>query len=298
MTLLILIVWILLVLALLLVAAVRPARTKHSSFELQRKGDTVTIDRERVLGDIYAYRRMLAVLLVMALTVTGWTMLQEKGIIAVLVGLPIVMLLSRWKPIERYAMGLYEGQERRLLKFADRWPTLGWLLGSDRRTNHDQRIESQEHLVHLVESAGHVLNDQQQRLIKRSLGWHDATITEVMTPAKDIVTVSDKELLGPLVLNDLHKSGHNRFPVIHRDIDSVLGMVNISDLLQVDAIQKSHTAEKAMTPIDVRLTGDTTLPLALESLLAHPGQLGLVVDEDDKTVGLVTLEDVLKALLG
>jgi hypothetical protein len=284
MTVLILIIWLLLALGLLFVTAIRPVRTKHSSFELSRKGDTTAIDRERLLGDIYAYRRMLAVLLVMTLTIIGWVALQERGIIIVLVGLPVVMLLSRWGPVDRYVMGLYSGQERHLLGFANRWPTLGWLLGSDRRTNHDQRVESQEHLVHLVESAGHVLSEQQQRLIKRSLNWHGATIEEVMTPAKDIVSVSDRELLGPLVLNDLHKSGHHRFPVIHKDIDQVLGMVNISDLLQVDAIQKSHTADKAMTPIDVRLPIDTTLPHALKSLLAHPSQLGLVVDDDDKTV--------------
>jgi Mg2+/Co2+ transporter CorB len=298
MTTLVLILWLLLALMLLFVTAMRPLRTKHSSFELKRKGDAAALDRERLLGDVYAYRRTVAVLLVMTLTIIGWVLLQERGVLIVLVGLPFLMLLSRWGVVERPAMQLYEGQERHLLGFAARWPTFGWLLGSDRHPKSDQRLESTEHLVHLVESAGHVLSEAQQKLIKRSLSWHTTTVSDVMTPAADIVTVPGRELLGPLVLDDLHKSGHHRFPVVHGDVDHIVGMVNITDLLRVDAIQKSQTAEKAMTPIDVRMSPDTTLPGALKSLSAHHGQLGLVVDDDKKTVGLVSLEDILKALLG
>lgn len=297
MTTLVLILWLLLGLMLLFVTSVRPLRTKHSSFELKRKGDEAALQREKLLGDIYAYRRTLAVLLVMTVTIIGWAALKEWGVAVVLVALPAVMLLSRAGPVEHYVMGLYKGQEARLLGFAARWPTLGWLLGSDRRLHRDPQLESPEQLAHLVESAGHILTHEQQKLIKRSLKWHDTSVADVMTPVNRIVSIPQRELLGPLVLDDLHKSGHYRFPVTRNDIDDVVGMVNISELLRVDAIQKSLTAEKAMTPVDVRMPSDTPLPEALEMLSNHPGQLGVIVD-DGKTTGLVTLEDVLKALLG
>jgi len=297
MTTLVLILWLLLAVGLLFVTAMRPLRTQHSTFELKRRGDTAILDRERLLGDIYAYRRAVAVLLVMSLTVAGWLVWQEKGVAIVLISLPAIMLLSRWELVARSAMRFYDGQERHLLKFAADWPTFGWLLGSDRRPLHDQRLESPEQLVHLVESAGHVLSEEQQDLIKRSLVWHVTTVSDVMTSAEDIVSLPHRELLGPLVLNDLHASGHHQFPVVRGDIDHVLGMVNITDLLRVDAIQKSHTAEKAMTPLDVRLTPATDLSDALRELLSHPGQFALVA-EDGKTVGLVTLSDVLGALFG
>ena len=297
MTTLVLIVWLLLSVGLLFVTAIRPLRTSHSLFELKRRGDGVTLDRERLLGDIYAFRRMTAVVLVMALTVTGWLLWQERGVIAVLVVLPCIMLLSRWAPIARWAMQFYAGQEKSLLGFAARWPTLGWLLGSDRRLTHDQKLESPEHLLHLVESAGHVLSADQQLLIKRGLDWHTTTVVSMMTPAKDIVSIPRGELLGPLVLDDLHKSGYHRFPVVRGDVDHVIGMVNITELLRVDAVQKSVTAEKVMDPLDIRVGPDAELPDVLKQLLAHPGQLGLVV-EDEKTIGLITLNDVLKSLLG
>lgn len=297
MTTLLLIVWVVTIAILALITAVRPVRTKQSAFELQRRGEAARLDRELLLGDIFALRRGIAVLLVMLATVIAWTVWQELGIIVMLVALPVVMVVTHWSVIVRPVMRFYETHEQKLLQFVDKWPVIGWVMGSDRQPHHDQHIESEEHLLHLVESAGHVLNEKQQSIIKHGLRWHALTVASVMTPAKDIVSVAKGDLLGPLVLNDLHASGYHTFPVIKGTIDNVVGMVDITELLRVDEIQKSRTAEKAMTPIDVRVDPDTELPDVLEQLLDHPGQFGLVVDAD-KTIGMVTLGDVLGALLG
>lgn len=297
MTTLLLIVWVVTIAILALITAVRPVRTKQSAFELHRRGEAERLDRELLLGDIFALRRGIAVLLVMLATVIAWSVWQELGIIVMLVALPVVMVVAYWSVIVRPVMRFYETHERKLLQFVEKWPIIGWVMGSDRQPHHDQHIESEEHLLHLVESAGRVLNEKQQSIIKHGLRWHATTVTSVMTPAKDIVTVAKSDLLGPLVLNDLHTSGYHMFPVIKGTIDNVVGMVDITDLLRIDEIQKSRTAEKAMTPIDVRVGPDTELPVVLEQLLDHPGQFGLVVDAD-KTIGMVTLGDVLGALLG
>lgn len=297
MTTLLLIVWLVAVAILALVTAVRPVRTKQSAFELHRRGEAARLDRELLLGDIFALRRGIAVLLVMVLTVIAWTLWQEFGIVVMLVVLPVVMVVTHWGTIVKPAMRFYDTYEATLLQFVEKWPIIGWVMGSDRQPHHDQHLESEEHLLHLVESAGHVLNEKQQNIIKRGLHWHATTVASVMTPAKDIVTVPKGDLLGPLVLNDLHTSGYSTFPVVRGSIDHVVGMVDITNLLRVDEVQKSRTAEKAMTPVDVRVAPDAELPDVLEQLVDHPGQFGLVVD-GDKTVGMVTLSDVLGALLG
>lgn len=297
MTTLLLILWVIALTLLAFVTAIRPERTKQSAFELQRKGSGAELSRELLLGDIYALRRGVAVLIVMLVTVIAWTMWQELGVVIMLVALPAVMLISHWGPMKRPAMQMYITYEKNLLQFVEKWPFIGWAMGSDRRPQHDQHLESQEHLLHLVESAGHVLSEKQQDIIKRGLRWHSTTVDSVMTPAEEIVSVAKNDLLGPLVLNELHKSGFHAFPVVHGTIDDVIGMVDITELLRVDAVQKSRTAEKAMMPVDVRVSPDAALPDVLEQLVDHPGQFGLVVD-GDKTIGLVTIGDVLSALLG
>jgi CBS domain containing-hemolysin-like protein len=295
---LLLIIWGVLTVGLLLVAAVRPEHSKHSLFELKRRGDEAVLRRERLLNDINALLRAVEIFLIIVLSVLAWTIAQTQGIITVIVALLLIVPLSRWKPVTHYAMNLYHGQEKQLLRFVEQFSWIGWFLNSDRRQKTDPHLESQEQLLHLVESAGHILSEDQQKLIKRGLDWHTTEIKKVMTPVGDIISVSKGELLGPLVLNDLHESGHHRFPVTNAGIHHVVGQINISELLELDAGKKTETAGHVMTPLEVRLYPDTPLPEALRQLLDHPGQLGLVVNDDGQTEGLVSLRDILGALLG
>lgn len=292
------ILWGILAICLLIIGAVKPQRAKHSQFELKRRGDDAALRRERLLSDIYALRRALGVLLIVLLSSLAWLIAGIQGIFLVGITLLAIALLSRLKSVNTFVMKLYTAQEAKLLRFVEKFRLVGWILGSERKAGVDQRLESQEHLVHLVEMAGHILSAEQQKLIKKGLDWHQTEIRTVMTPVGDIISVPKSELLGPLVLNDLHVSGHRRFPVTGSGIDHVVGQLNISELLEVDAGKKSETAERAMKPLEVRLYPDTPLPEALRQLMDHPGQLGLVVNEDGGTEGLFTLRDVLSALLG
>jgi magnesium and cobalt transporter len=119
-----------------------------------------------------------------------------------------------------------------------------------------------------------------------------------MTPRGVIDTIGKKELLGPLVLDDLHKTGHSRFPVTDGDIDHIVGVLHIQDLLVLDARQRSATAEKAMEPRVFYIREDQTLDHALTAFLRTRHHLFVVVNEFRETVGIVSLEDVIETLLG
>jgi len=298
MTTLLVIVWILLAFGLLLVTAMRPSRTKHSRYELERRGENGELRRERLLGGVTLLLWLTARLLIVLIATIALVLWQAWGVVEA-VGLVVaVELLSRVRFSNRQAMRLYSSQEGRMITLVERVTLLRWLGRTQTEAYVDQKLESAEHLQHLIESAGHVLTPGQQKLLGRGLSWHTTEVASVMTPANKIVSVTRGELLGPLVLDDLHRTGHARFPVTHGGIDHIAGQVNIADLLEVDAGKKSPTAEKVMTPLAVRLPADTLLPAALEQLLDHPSQLGIVVDDDGKTIGLVSLRDVLEALVG
>jgi CBS domain containing-hemolysin-like protein len=118
-----------------------------------------------------------------------------------------------------------------------------------------------------------------------------------MTPQSVIKYIDKKEFLGPLVLNDLHKHGHSRLPVINDDINHVVGILYLKDLLTLD-VKKSATAEKIMEPKVYYIRADQTLGHALAAFLKTHHHLFIVVNEYRETVGLLTLEDVIEALIG
>lgn len=295
---LLLIIWFLLALNLLVIVAMKPKRTRQSRFEMERLNAKTVLRREKLLGGVFILLWLKSGLLIVLLTYLGFLIWQGWGVFITVILLITVVMLSRMGIVKNQAMSLYNSQEERLLQAVEKIGFIKWLGHNTPDTTGEQHIESVEHLVHMVDSAGHVLSHEQKNLIKRGLRWHGIEVRKVMTPADEIVSIRRSELLGPLVLNDLHKSGHHLFPVVNGGIDEVIGQVDIANMLEVDANKKSQTAEQMMTPLKVRLHEDTPLPEALRQLRAHPNQLGLVINSEEKIVGLISLGDVLKALLG
>jgi CBS domain containing-hemolysin-like protein len=118
-----------------------------------------------------------------------------------------------------------------------------------------------------------------------------------MTPRHDIIGISKTDFLGPLMLNDLHKVGHSWLPVMDGDLDHIIGILNIKGLMTLDK-KKSVTVDKAMQSKVYYVRDDQTLHHALVALLHTHHHLLIVINEARETVGILTLEDIIEALLG
>lgn len=295
----------LVVLALLVaIAGVRPVVTDMSGFELNRRkqnGDKhaeVHLRRRELFADVVSLQRVLEALFVVLFTsisvVTfGWFL---GIIIAVIVALEYGALarVPLWR---RRVQKIYEQYEDHVLRFVEKTP---WLFALFRRVTPektDLRLDSRDELEQLVAESGALLSNEEKKIITQSLRFEDKKVSEIMTPRSMIDSINHSELLGPLVLDDLHKTGHSRFPVVNGDIDHVMGMLYIQDLLTLDK-KRSLTAEKAMNPKVFYIREDHQLPQALAAFLRTRHHLFIVVNKYRETVGLVSLEDVLEALLG
>lgn len=292
--------------ALLLVAAMRPRRTTMSHFELTRrsdKGDDIAkrlLRRETLLGDVLSLQRMmialfLVVFTALSVTVFGWVL----GVIVALVAGLEYGMVARLSFLQQTAHTIYEKIEPRILEWIERYPKIFGLIRSITiEKGQDYQLESREQLLHLVAQAGNMLSVDEKRLIKHGLGFEGQLVSTVMTPSSMIDTIKHKELLGPLVLDDLHKTGHSRFPVVDEDINHVVGILHIRDLLSVHGGKGSTTVEKSMEPKVLYIHEDQALAHALAAFLRTHRHLFIVVNEFRETVGLLTLEDVIEALLG
>lgn len=298
MTTLLLSLWFVALAFLFVVLACQPRRTRHSWSELNRRGDKVAIRRERLLGDIVALRRVVAGLLLVCLVLIGMALWQTSGVLLAIGAWLVAGIVARWRPLHAVAMKLYDSYEPHLLSFVESVPLIGRVLRDDTYIPHDQRLESIDHLLHLVDGASHVLSEDQRHIIRRGVSWHSTHVGSVMTKASDIISIKHNELLGPLVLDDLHKSGHYRFPVIKGSIDTIIGILDITDLLDVSSFKRSESVEQSMASDVLRVELDETLPAALKLLQKSRHHMLIVVDEDGKTAGIVTLADVTAALVG
>lgn len=160
----------------------------------------------------------------------------------------------------------------------------------------DMQLNSQDELLDLIaRSPGILSRDEQERLVA-SLAFDHKKVSDIMTPKSMISAVPLGETLGPLVLDELYKTGHSRFPVFDGDLDHVVGMLYLHDLL--DLKQGSQPAKKAMQTKVYFVREDRDLSHALHGFLKSRHHLFVVVNEYRETVGLLSLEDVVEVLLG
>ncbi len=79
------------------------------------------------------------------------------------------------------------------------------------------------------------IKEREKQLIHNIFEFDDTRVSEIMTPRADMFVVDADR---PLDLETVFRSGFSRIPVIERDIDRIVGILNIKDLLLHPAGQR------------------------------------------------------------
>lgn len=291
--------------ALVMTTSISPVRSDVSRFELKRRSEggdkesAKALERESSIGDIESLLHaisalLLVVFVLLSVTTLGWLI---GGIVAVVVALEYGAI-ARLNIIKKWSNSLYQRIEDSMLRLTKKAPYLFTVLRSVPQPEGDNgRIDSREELQHLVDESIGVLSADEKKLITHSLSFGEKLVSSIMTPRSVINSIKKSEFLGPLTLDELHRTGHSRLPVIDGDIDHVVGILHLKNLLTLD-IKRSTTAEKAMDPKVYYVRDDQTLQHALAAFLRTRHHLFVVVNEYRETVGLLALEDVIETLIG
>lgn len=141
-----------------------------------------------------------------------------------------------------------------------------------------------------------VLSDEERKMLHRIFEFGDTRLAEVMLPKDKIVAVDIKASPEEL-LNIFAEEGHARLPVYEGSIDNIVGVIYARDLLYVlrdkglfllqDLIHKAFYVQTAMRVNEL-----------LRKFQVDKIQIAVVVDEHKKTLGLVTLEDLIEEIVG
>lgn len=297
----------LLVFALLvIIAGIHPAPILVSQFELRRRSKASNKEaqwqqrRELLLPDVYgAVAAKSAIFLVAFILLSVVTFGWFVGILFAVIGVLLYPVIAKWGPAARLSAQIYNKYEPQYLDFVEKFQSVFKVIRAVYvpHTEPYHRFDSREELQRLIAQAGDILSDDERKLIVHSLAFKDQRVDSIMTPKSMISSIKRTEFLGPLVLSEIHEMGHSRLPVIAADSDHVVGVLHLRDLLSLD-IKRSVTAEKAMEPKVYYVRYDQTLEHALAAFLETRHHLFIVINEQRETVGILTLEDVIEALLG
>lgn len=171
------------------------------------------------------------------------------------------------------------------------------LGGLGLRPGPEKRV-SEEDIKTLVERglrAG-AIQKAEKEMVEGVLNLDALPVTAIMTPRPKIVWLN---LDDPEEVNwrKIVASGHSHFPVYQGSYDHVLGMVAVKSLWANDAIGV-HTPLKDLLTTALLVPTKLAAIAALEQFKKSGKHTALVIDEFGAVHGLVTLHDVLEAIVG
>jgi putative hemolysin len=136
----------------------------------------------------------------------------------------------------------------------------------------------------------------EEDIMKRVFQLGDRRVSSIMTPRLEIIWL-DLEDAEDEIRRTLREESHARFPVCRDGLDMLLGIAHVYDLLRETMDGQPLDLTKSLQP--PLYVPESTRALKVLELFKQTGnQMAFVVDEYGVIQGLVTLTDILQALVG
>ncbi|MEG2080251.1 MAG: hemolysin family protein, partial [Oscillospiraceae bacterium] len=166
--------------------------------------------------------------------------------------------------------------------------------------NADEEIVTEEEIRMMVDVGQEkgVIEDVQKEMINNIFEFDDIDVADIMTHRTDMACIDIEDPLPDVVKLSM-EYGYSRIPVYEEDPDNIVGVIYIKDLLKYIGanLPKTKTSKDVMRKAyyvpETKRCGE----LFAEMTETHT-QMAVVVDEYGGTAGIVTLEDILEAIVG
>jgi CBS domain containing-hemolysin-like protein len=158
-------------------------------------------------------------------------------------------------------------------------------------------LQELEEMVKASREAG-ALEGQETGLIEGALSLSDNCVSAIMTPRKDVVSLSIDATFED-VCRIVQEEGFSRYVVIGEDLDDVRGIFLIKDFVPIllERPSEPFSLQKYIRPA-LSIPGSKTLTHLLTLYRDNATHFAIVLDEHGGVDGLVTMEDLVEELLG
>lgn len=171
------------------------------------------------------------------------------------------------------------------------------LFGVTIEDSTSAEINSEELRMALNE-AGSLIPKRHKKMLMSILDLEKVTVDDVMVPRNDIEALNIDAPL-PEIIKQLSYCGNTRLPVYEGSLDKLIGILHVrkamhllsQDNLTLDTLNgivKSAYFVPEGTPLNTQLI----------QFQRHKRRTGLVVDEYGDLIGLITLEDIFREIVG
>ncbi len=224
----------------------------------------------------------LVIILILGEIIPKYYGLQHNVKLAQLFAPSIHLLQNFLKPVRRIIIAITLPLSRRLFFFLKK----------------EQEISREElqHVLKTSEAQG-ILQSEEADLVWKYLDLQKASIKELMCPKEDILCFEIHEPLSKLVYLFTEKR-KSYIPVYQTNLDNLMGIISAKKFfLYHHQIKTPQDLQKILSkPLFVP---ENTAALSfLRRMQTHKTTFAVAVDEYGTIAGLITLDDILEAIIG
>jgi CBS domain containing-hemolysin-like protein len=203
--------------------------------------------------------------------------------IALIVGGPITTIIKIFRPIVWFLTTI--------INF------LILLFGGKGRVKHPFVTEEMIEMMLKVGEKEGTIEKHEREIISNVFDFTDEKAHGVMTTRDQIVSIDESETLDN-ALTLINNSGHSRIPVYRGEFDNIVGMIYAKDFLKfrTQDLSKIKVFEILRPLLIVKAGRD--ISSILKELQQKKMNLAIVVDNNMKVKGLVSIEDIIEELVG
>jgi putative hemolysin len=162
--------------------------------------------------------------------------------------------------------------------------------------------EREAEIMDLIEQGTEsgTVHERERDIVEAVFDFGEITVGRLMTPRTDMFAVGT-DLPWPDLLAKCREAGYSRVPVYARRTDDIVGVLLLKDLLRhraVDAGPPGWTQLRSLLLPPTFVPQSKPADAMMREFLAQKKHIAFVVDEHGTLVGLITLDDLLKRLVG
>jgi putative hemolysin len=162
------------------------------------------------------------------------------------------------------------------------------------KTTHDNHVTEEEIKAIISEGTEQgTIEEAEQEIIERVFHLGDRNITSLMTHRNDIIwfELNDNEAS---IKEKIISEPHSLYPICDGDLDQIKGIVSIKDLYVSD----DFTLFKELMKPALFIPENNTAYQVLEKFKEKKIHSAFIVDEYGSLQGMITLNDILEAIVG
>lgn len=169
------------------------------------------------------------------------------------------------------------------------------LLHIDPNKQQNTMTEQELRTIVDVSHESGVIEEEEKQMIYNVFDFGDSQAKDVMVPRIDMSFI-DADATYEELLEVFRKDGYTRYPVYENTTDTIIGIINMKDILLRDT-SSDFSIRKILRKPYFTYEHKNTADL-LREMKEYAMNLVIVLDEYGATAGMITLEDLLEEIVG